>query len=346
MGWEKFEYAKTDTTLPAMILIADEIAELLQPTDGDRKSMRVADNVAENFQSIARLGRSAHIHLILATQSSSGNLFPPSLKNNVQQRTIAGRVDGNISRMAIDTEEGESIPLSPGSYLGWTKGDTLNYQGWFTKTEKALSLGTVKPGYDPKTGMEVEGENVVDFSNLGTYQEEAEEVPMEEIDISADVAPGADENQSVDISQSPDANAVPAPEPTAGIVEQPLDTFDDAAINPVAPQQENLAAPAAVPQQTIPPATPTQDNQVNPVPAQAPAINVESTEQEKSENDALSSMIGSVTGTNNQASSTPAFNVAMGNNEQDTTAQNSDAATQPAGNEEKKNTGIGFNIIS
>lgn len=113
--------------MPAYICIIDEYAEFVD--NQPREKMRSVDTLQDNIQSIARLGRASHIHLLIATQSSSGNLFPPTLKNNVQMRTICGRVDGTVSRMAIDTEEGEAIPTTPGAYLGWTKGDTQSYQG-------------------------------------------------------------------------------------------------------------------------------------------------------------------------------------------------------------------------
>lgn len=166
MAWEKVEFMGTETVLPALICITDELAELVEGKE--RSEMRKCDRIQENIQSIARLGRASHVHCILATQSASGNLFPSSLKNNIAQRFICGRVEANISRMAIDSEEGESIPLSPGSYLGYSKGDTCQFQGYFTPTKDVLALGTVKPGYDPVTGMQEDGE---DSFNLD-YEEE------------------------------------------------------------------------------------------------------------------------------------------------------------------------------
>lgn len=162
MAWEKFKYAKTDTVLPALILVVDELAQFVD--DVPHSQMRKADEFQGNIQKIARLGRSAHVHVILATQSASSNLFPPSLKNNIAFRNVCGRVEANISRMAIDSEEAESLPLTPGSYLGYSKGETQSYRGWYTPTKKVLSLGTVKPGYDPETGLSILEEDEFDFS--------------------------------------------------------------------------------------------------------------------------------------------------------------------------------------
>ena len=163
MAWEKFQFAETETVLPAKIIIIDEVAEFVE--QADRKLMSKVDKFQENIASIARLGRSAHIHLVMATQSASANIFPSSLKNNIAQRFIAGHVTAQISRMAIDTEEGESIPSSPGSYLGYSDGETLMFQGWFTKTKDILSYGTVKEGYNSVTGLP-EGEDSYDISHV------------------------------------------------------------------------------------------------------------------------------------------------------------------------------------
>lgn len=179
MAWEKFKYAETDTVLPAKILLVDELAQFIG--NPDRKEMRLADKMSANMQQIAQLGRSAHIHMVLATQSASGNLFPSSLKNNIAQRCICGRVEANISRMAIDSEEGESLPLTPGSYLGYSKGTTQQLQGWYTPTKAVLALGTVKDGYDNKTGLQVDGDSF-DMSPVEDIVEEQEDDSEELLD--------------------------------------------------------------------------------------------------------------------------------------------------------------------
>ena len=168
MAWEEFEYAEVETVLPAKILCVDELAQFVEVTD--RKLMRLVDKFQGNIQSIARLGRAEHIHVVLATQSAMGNLFPSSLKNNVSQRFICGRVEANISRIAIDTEEGDSLPLTKGAYLGYSKQETLQFQGFYTPTKRVLSLGTVKPGYDPKTGLPIESEE--ELTPIDDYTEE------------------------------------------------------------------------------------------------------------------------------------------------------------------------------
>lgn len=189
MAWEKFKYAETDTVLPAKILVVDELAEFL--TNVDRKDMRLADKLQDNFASIAQLGRAAHIHLVLATQSATGNLFPSSLKNNISTRFICGRVESNISRMAIDSEEGESIPLTKGSYLAYSNGETQSLQGYYTSTKAVLSMGTVKDGYDKNTGLPLEEgfdmSPVEDFSEEEIEEEKEQENENNEDNVLDDI---------------------------------------------------------------------------------------------------------------------------------------------------------------
>ncbi len=177
MAWEAFKYAETDTVLPAKILVIDEVQQFLE-SSSDRKAERLADRLRDNMQSIARLGRASHIHLIMSTQSPSGNSFPTALKNNVSQRIICGRVEENISNAIIDSSEGASIPLSPGSYLGFSKGETQQFQGFFIKKAEVLALGTVKEGYDPKTGQSLKNDDF-DMSPIEEPKEEPEEQKLE-----------------------------------------------------------------------------------------------------------------------------------------------------------------------
>lgn len=146
MAWEKFKYAEQETVLPAKILLIDELASFLD--NQPREKMRLVDEFQDHMQNITRLGRAAHVHLIAATQSCTSSLFPPSLKNNIAFRTICGRVEANISRMAIDSDAGESIAKVPGSYLGYLSGDLQMYQGYWTPKDVALNLGTFKEGYE------------------------------------------------------------------------------------------------------------------------------------------------------------------------------------------------------
>lgn len=239
MAWEKFRYATTDVVMPAKICVIDEYASFVNVTD--RKDMRLVDQLTSNIEKIAALGRSAHIHIVIATQSPTGNLFPTSLKNNISERIICGRVESNISQLAIGNDAGESLPLTPGTYLGYSKDMIQRFQGYFTNISDVLALGTVKPGFDPKTGQPL---NEFDPSKpIEDYELEesspAEEEPMEEIAIGDTGGESNDDNDSFDFNsflgidedgeftkkeETPTVAENPTSSGVAGAVE---DTFDD-----------------------------------------------------------------------------------------------------------------------
>lgn len=175
MAWEEFKYAETDTVLPAYIMVVDELASFFN-TQGDRKLLKYVDKFQENINSVAALGRAAHIHILLSTQTPTGNLFPNTLKENIAFRAIAGPLSATMSRIAIDSESAVAIPKSPGSYLGWSKNDEQMYQGYFIKTKDVLALGTVKEGFDSKTGLPIGGD---DF-DMSPVEDEAFEEAIED----------------------------------------------------------------------------------------------------------------------------------------------------------------------
>lgn len=146
MEWQKFERAEKDTIVPALICVVDELAEFLGDTSTrDRKKRDQMDRFDQALIQIARLGRAAHIHLLLATQTPSANLFSTDLKSNLGYRFICGYVDATISRMAIDSESGTSLPSDKkGMYLGWVGSKECNFQGYYTSQKEVLASGTVR----------------------------------------------------------------------------------------------------------------------------------------------------------------------------------------------------------
>lgn len=123
-----------------MVFIADEYTQLIEGSN-DPRDLSMIDEIERAVESISRLGRAANIHIVIATQSPTNSLFPQSLKNNLHFRTICGSVTQDISRMIVGTEEGEIIPTEPiGTYLGYAKGNTALYQGFFTESKTIIKL--------------------------------------------------------------------------------------------------------------------------------------------------------------------------------------------------------------
>lgn len=71
---------------PKLLIILDEVAELLQPsgvkTEEGKAEDALKNEIVGHIQSITQLGRSAGIHMILATQRNDAKIIPGVIQNN------------------------------------------------------------------------------------------------------------------------------------------------------------------------------------------------------------------------------------------------------------------------
>lgn len=71
--------------------------------------------------SVARLGRAAGVHLMLATQRPDATVLSGELKNNLGARLACGQLDGIASRMVLDSDAATLTPARPkgrGIFIG------------------------------------------------------------------------------------------------------------------------------------------------------------------------------------------------------------------------------------
>lgn len=68
------------------LVVVDEVAELLQPsgvkTEEGKAEDALKQEIVGHIQSITQLGRSAGIHMILATQRNDSSIIPGVIQNN------------------------------------------------------------------------------------------------------------------------------------------------------------------------------------------------------------------------------------------------------------------------
>lgn len=104
---------------PALMVMIDEAGELLSPSGVKNDEGKLQDELKGEAQviigSIARLGRAAGVHLVIATQRPDATLLPGETKANLGARVNAGRTDGNASSMILENGEGTRVsPFPPG----------------------------------------------------------------------------------------------------------------------------------------------------------------------------------------------------------------------------------------
>jgi hypothetical protein len=100
----------------AIMLMVDEAFMLLslegiKTKEGQRRDQLHGD-AAVTLNEIARLGRAAGIHLVLATQRPDATIIKGELKANLDTRIAVGRLDATPSSMVLDSDAATQLSSS------------------------------------------------------------------------------------------------------------------------------------------------------------------------------------------------------------------------------------------
>ena len=120
--------------------------------------------------SIARLGRAAGVHLVIATQRPDATIIPGETKANLGVRINCGRSDSNASNMILGNGEGMRIRANPrGRLYVRIYGNGDHGQGFFADTnwiDEYLAEQGLNPDGSPITKPRSQLANVTDFSQF------------------------------------------------------------------------------------------------------------------------------------------------------------------------------------
>lgn len=103
---------------PALLIMVDECGQLLDMSGGKgsdeaKKEMELKGQAQSIIGSIARLGRAAGVHLLIATQRPDAKLVPGELKENLMFRAGCGHLTSTASSMLFDDATGTQTPATP-----------------------------------------------------------------------------------------------------------------------------------------------------------------------------------------------------------------------------------------
>jgi hypothetical protein len=124
---------------PAVLLMVDETFALLSPTGIKSEEGKEQDAIKARIgillSNIARLGRAAGIHQVLATQRPDAKVLPGELKANLDARIAQGRMDTTPSLMTLDSDAATRLPQVKGRAILRQGNDFSEFQAYFLPME-------------------------------------------------------------------------------------------------------------------------------------------------------------------------------------------------------------------
>lgn len=187
----------------ALLVMVDELGELLSPsgvkTDEGKEEDKLKGEASMILGSIARLGRAAGVHLVLATQRPDATILSGETKANLGVRINCGRTDSNASSMILGTSEGMRVRANPRGRLYlriYGAGD--HGQGLFAESDwidNYLASKGLNPDGTPIAGKRSRLANVADMSQF----EDADLDSREGVDNTAIIEKIKSEEESMGI---------------------------------------------------------------------------------------------------------------------------------------------------
>lgn len=200
---------------PSKQFLIGETAVPTHNTDEGKHDDELRGEASMILGSIARLGRAAGVHLVVATQRPDATILPGETKANLGVRVNCGRTDTNASGMILGNAEGTRVKANPKGRLYiriYSEGD--HGQGFFAGDDwldEYLGKQGLNPDGTPITQPRSKLANLTDFSTM----ENADLDSQSGVDNAAVIEQMKQEEAGVTEHAEPAEPAVPA-EPTEG----------------------------------------------------------------------------------------------------------------------------------
>ncbi len=149
----------------AIMLMVDEAGELLSTEGTKSDEGKVRDQLHGDAMtilgSLARLGRAAGIHLVIATQRPDAKIIAGEFKNNLAVRILAGRSGSIASSMTLDSGSGMMLPPIKGRGMLSIYGQEQQFQGYYAEAEWIDKWLESHPGVEPTLVPAVDGQEAL-----------------------------------------------------------------------------------------------------------------------------------------------------------------------------------------
>lgn len=182
----------------ALLVMIDEAGELLSPSGAKTDEAKEEDDLKGEAKmiigSIARLGRAAGVHLVVATQRPDAELIPGETRDNLSVRIGCGTLKPSASTMLFASNVGQRTPSEPrgGLYLQ-IHGKGNRGQGFFAHDNWLNEYYEEHPELRPDADGKVGGS---EFDEIPSSEEETGEAftPLEDWDDDMDAIMEAGED--------------------------------------------------------------------------------------------------------------------------------------------------------
>lgn len=190
-----------------LMVMVDEMGELLSTsgvkTDEGKAEDELKGEAKMIIGSIARLGRAAGVHLLLATQRPDATILPGETKAQFGGRANCGRTDTNASSMILDNGEGTRVKAYPrGRVYIKIHGNGDHAQGFFadpTWIDNWLASKGLNPDGTPLNTSSTTTSSLHNMADMDAPAgEDADGDMMISVDDSDDNEPTANSADSVD----------------------------------------------------------------------------------------------------------------------------------------------------
>lgn len=234
--------------MPALLIMVDEAFMFMSPegvkTDEGKARDELHGEAVTIIGEIARLGRAAGVHLLLATQRPDASVIRGEIKANLLARYAAGRMQSTPSLMVLDSDGATRVPDIRGRGVVSFNGQEEYIQGYFAKQDwidRWLSGELAEDAQAEEEPTPKKSKKPKKFGKKNASMEDAEDAGMLPIpdftDGMIDDAALPKRENAEEGSSAPVAVSLPVPQKEALFAAEGLD-FEDS-------EEQDVAMPVA-----------------------------------------------------------------------------------------------------
>lgn len=173
-----------EDSMPMLLIVVDEMAELTVKsglkTAEAKEEDAMKDEIVSIISSIAQLGRSAAVHVLVCTQKPNASVVPTILRSNLGLRVFMGTAaEAGASLVTLDSTLATTIDSSkPGMGIMQINAQPIFHRAYFSKFEDLddyyKKRGLDSLGYSPDESHEYQSKETLEDADISMDHETVE----------------------------------------------------------------------------------------------------------------------------------------------------------------------------